>query len=60
MLRWDDNLLIPVFITGIFLFIFSHFKLKGLEYKGYLVKKGIYSTIRNLMYLGFIKMKILL
>lgn len=43
-----------LFITGIFLFIFSHIKLKGFEDKGYVVKKGIYSRIRNPMYLGFI------
>ncbi|MBN2285141.1 MAG: isoprenylcysteine carboxylmethyltransferase family protein [Tissierellales bacterium] len=43
-----------LFIAGIFLFIFSHTKLKGFEDKGYLVRKGIYSKIRNPMYLGFI------
>jgi protein-S-isoprenylcysteine O-methyltransferase Ste14 len=43
-----------LFVTGIFLFIFSHIKLKGFKNKGTVVKKGIYSKIRNPMYLGFI------
>ena len=42
------------FITGIFLFIFSHIQLRGFKDKGFLVKKGIYTKIRNPMYLGFI------
>jgi protein-S-isoprenylcysteine O-methyltransferase Ste14 len=42
------------FITGIVLFIFSHVNLKGFEDKGHLVRKGIYSRIRNPMYLGFV------
>ena len=51
---WFRYIGLLLFITGIFLFIFSHIKLKGFEDKGYVVKKGIYSKIRNPMYLGFI------
>ena len=43
-----------LFITGVFLFIFSHIKLKGFEEKGELITSGIFSKIRNPMYLGFI------
>lgn len=42
------------FIIGVFLFIFSHMKLKGFEDRGKLVTSGIYSKIRNPMYFGFI------
>lgn len=42
-----------LFLIGVFLFIFSHIKLKGFEDKGELIKGGIYSKIRNPMYLGF-------
>lgn len=42
------------FITGIFFLIFSHVKMKGFGDQGNLVTKGIYSRIRNPMYLGFI------
>lgn len=42
-----------IFIAGIFLFIFSHIKLKGFKGNNYVVKKGIYYKIRNPMYLGF-------
>ena len=51
---WIKYIGLLFFITGVFLFIFSHSKLKGFEDKGYVVKKGIYSKIRNPMYLGFI------
>lgn len=43
-----------VFIAGVVLFLLSHLQLKGFEDKGFLVRKGIYSKIRNPMYLGFI------
>jgi protein-S-isoprenylcysteine O-methyltransferase Ste14 len=43
-----------LFLAGVFLFIFSHAKLKGFEDKGELITGGIYSKIRNPMYLGFI------
>lgn len=51
---WLKYIGLLFFITGVFLFIFSHVKLKGFENKDHLVKKGIYSKIRNPMYLGFI------
>jgi len=43
-----------IFLIGAFLFIFSHMKLRGFENKGELITTGIYSKIRNPMYLGFI------
>lgn len=43
-----------LFAAGVSLFVLSHLKLKGFEEKGFVVKKGIYSRIRNPMYLGFI------
>ena len=51
---WFRYIGLLCFTTGIFFFIFSHIKMKGFEDKGHLVKKGIYSRIRNPMYLGFI------
>ena len=42
------------FLTGVFLFLFAHIKMRGFEDKGRLVMTGIYSKIRNPMYLGFI------
>ena len=43
-----------LFIIGISLFIFSQINMKGFEDRGYLVIKGIYSKLRNPLYLGFI------
>lgn len=43
-----------LFIAGVFLFIFSHLKLKKFKEDTHLVKEGIYSKIRNPMYTGFI------
>ena len=51
---WFRYIGLLCFITGVFFFIFSHVKMKGFEDKGHLVTKGIYSRIRNPMYLGFI------
>ena len=51
---WIRYIGLLLFLIGVFLFIFSHIKLKGFEDKGELIKGGIYSKIRNPMYLGFI------
>ncbi len=51
---WIRYIGLLLFLVGVFLFIFSHIKLKGFENKGKLVIGGIYSKIRNLMYMGFI------
>ena len=52
--RWIRYIGLLLFLIGVFLFIFSHKKLKGFEDKGELIRGGIYSKIRNPMYLGFI------
>lgn len=51
---WARYIGLALFIIGVSLFILSHIKLKGFEDRGHLVTKGIYSKIRNPMYLGFI------
>ena len=51
---WTRCIGLLLFLVGGFLFIFSHVKLKGFEDKAELVTDGIYSKIRNPMYLGFI------
>ncbi len=51
---WIRYICLLLFLIGIFLFIFSHIKLKGFEDKSELITGGIYSRIRNPMYLGFI------
>jgi len=43
-----------LFLIGISFFVLSHTRLKWFEDKGTLVTTGIYSRIRNPMYLGFI------
>ncbi len=43
-----------LFIAGILLVVLSHIKIKGFGNMKHLVKTGIYSKIRNPMYLGFI------
>lgn len=42
------------FIIGVSLFILAHLKLRGFKDRGFVVTGGIYSKIRNPMYLGFI------
>ncbi len=51
---WSKYIGLILFIVGVSFFILSHTRLKGFEDKGKLVTKGIYSKIRNPMYLGFI------
>ena len=51
---WIRYIGLLLFLIGVFLFIFSHKKLKGFEDKGELMRGGVYSKIRNPMYLGFI------
>jgi protein-S-isoprenylcysteine O-methyltransferase Ste14 len=51
---WLTYLGLVFFLLGVFLFIISHRKLKGFEGKDELVTTGIYSKIRNPMYVGFI------
>ncbi|ODS38719.1 MAG: hypothetical protein A7315_11960 [Candidatus Altiarchaeales archaeon WOR_SM1_79] len=43
-----------LFVTGIFIFILAHQKLKGFGDNDYLVTEGIYSKIRHPIYRGFI------
>jgi protein-S-isoprenylcysteine O-methyltransferase Ste14 len=50
---WARYMGLLLFLAGVFLFIFSHIGLKGFEDKGELITHGIYSKIRNPMYLGF-------
>ena len=45
---------LAVFIIGVSLFILSHVKLGGFKDKAGLKTSGIYTKIRNPMYLGFI------
>jgi len=51
---WIRYIGLLLFLIGVFLFIFSHMKLRGFEDKGELITDGIYSKIRNPMYVGFI------
>ena len=51
---WIRYIGLLLFLTGVFLFIFSHVKLKGFKDKGKLITDGVYSKIRNPMYIGFI------
>jgi protein-S-isoprenylcysteine O-methyltransferase Ste14 len=51
---WIRSAGLLLFSAGIFLFIFSHIHLRGFQDRGELKTTGIYSKIRNPMYLGFI------
>jgi len=51
---WFRLLGLAFFIIGVSLFLFAHAGLGRLKDDGKLVKRGIYSRIRNPMYLGFI------
>jgi protein-S-isoprenylcysteine O-methyltransferase Ste14 len=50
---WIRYIGLLLFSIGVFLFIFSHVSLKGFRGGGKLITGGIYSKIRNPMYLGF-------
>ena len=52
--EWLRYVGLLLFVAGFLLFILSHTKMKGFEDKGGLVTGGIYSKIRNPMYLGFV------
>ncbi|MBN2344950.1 MAG: isoprenylcysteine carboxylmethyltransferase family protein [Candidatus Aminicenantes bacterium] len=51
---WLRHAGLALFVSGVFLFVFSHLRLGGFTEEGKLVTGGIYSRIRNPMYLGFI------
>ncbi|MBN1466158.1 isoprenylcysteine carboxylmethyltransferase family protein [candidate division KSB1 bacterium] len=51
--RWLRYVGLFFFTAGIFLFILSHRQMKGFKHRGFIVKNGLYSRIRNPMYLGF-------
>jgi protein-S-isoprenylcysteine O-methyltransferase Ste14 len=52
--RWARYTGLAVFATGVLLFVVSHLKLKRFSPGDELVVGGIYSKIRNPIYLGFI------
>lgn len=51
---WPRVLGLLFFVTGVSLFVFAHAGMGRLKDEGHLVTTGIYSKIRNPMYLGFI------
>ena len=51
---WAKYSGLALFIAGVSLFLMSHIHLGGLKKDNGLIKDGIYSKVRNPMYLGFI------
>jgi protein-S-isoprenylcysteine O-methyltransferase Ste14 len=45
---------LAVFVAGVLLVVASHMRIRGFKHEGMLITDGIYSKIRNPMYLGFI------
>ena len=50
---WLQWLGLLLFVAGVALFVISHVGLGGVRERGHVIKGGIYSRIRNPMYLGF-------
>jgi protein-S-isoprenylcysteine O-methyltransferase Ste14 len=52
--QWLRYVGLTFFIAGVLLFVVSQVRMRGFEDRGRLVAGGIYSRIRNPMYLGFV------